>query len=631
MIEDKVGVKTYLGIEINYDKEKNFNKFSIDTLKDRYFWDKETTAQEALARASVFGATFKGDTDFELAQRLYEYSSSCWFMFSTPILSNGGTTRGLPISCFLNYVPDSRGGLSSHYDENIWLASSGGGIGGYWGHIRSNGVSTTHGSRSTGSIPFMHVVDSQMLAFNQGVTRRGSYAAYMDISHPEIEEFINMRKESGGDINRKNLNLHNGVNITDAFLTAVKNNEDWRLIDPKSKEAVKIINARDLWWQILHARAETGEPYMINIDRCNEHLPKQQKDLGLKIQQSNLCSEITLPTDEERTAVCCLSSVNLEYFDEWSKEDLFIKDLITMLDNILQHYIDNAIDTKQLGEYSANFKRFQKYVRQGKEGFTKSAYSAYRERSLGLGAMGFHAYLQSKQIPFEGLFATSFNHKAFTYIKSKATEATEELAIERGEAPDIHGSGRRNANLMAIAPNASSGIICSGTSPSIEPFRANCYTHKTLSGSYQVKNKYLEKLLKSKGVKSKELDAIWKDIFANEGSVQQLDILNDQEKEIFKTANEINQIWIVEHAYQRQQYICQAQSVNLFFTTPKSTEDQKVHDDYMQYVNDVHWYGMHTLKSLYYFRTNAARNVENVNIKIPRIKLDDVECIACEG
>jgi ribonucleoside-diphosphate reductase alpha chain len=631
MIEDKVGVKTYLGIEINYDKEKNFNKFSIDTLKDRYFWDKETTAQEALARASVFGATFKGDTDFELAQRLYEYSSSCWFMFSTPILSNGGTTRGLPISCFLNYVPDSRGGLSSHYDENIWLASSGGGIGGYWGHIRSNGVSTTHGSRSTGSIPFMHVVDSQMLAFNQGVTRRGSYAAYMDISHPEIEEFINMRKESGGDINRKNLNLHNGVNITDAFLTAVKNNEDWRLIDPKSKEAVKIINARDLWWQILHARAETGEPYMVNIDRCNEHLPKQQKDLGLKIQQSNLCSEITLPTDEERTAVCCLSSVNLEYFDEWSKENLFIKDLITMLDNILQHYIDNAIDTKQLGEYSANFKRFQKYVRQGKEGFTKSAYSAYRERSLGLGAMGFHAYLQSKQIPFEGLFATSFNHKAFTYIKSKATEATEELAIERGEAPDIHGSGRRNANLMAIAPNASSGIICSGTSPSIEPFRANCYTHKTLSGSYQVKNKYLEKLLKSKGVKSKELDAIWKDIFANEGSVQQLDILNDQEKEIFKTANEINQIWIVEHAYQRQQYICQAQSVNLFFTTPKSTEDQKVHDDYMQYVNDVHWYGMHTLKSLYYFRTNAARNVENVNIKIPRIKLDDVECIACEG
>tara|TARA_R100001463_G_scaffold5308_4_gene18431 strand:+ start:947 stop:2842 length:1896 start_codon:yes stop_codon:yes gene_type:complete len=631
MVEDKIGSKPYLGIVIDYDREKNFDRFSLDTLKDRYFWDNETHAQEAFARASVFGATFKGETDYELAQRLYDYSSHRWFMFSTPILSNGGTTRGLPISCFLNYVPDSRDGLSAHFDENIWLASSGGGIGGFWGDVRSNGIPTTHGSRSTGSIPFMHVVDSQMLAFNQGTTRRGSYAAYMDISHPEIEEFINMRKESGGDINRKNLNLHNGVNLTNAFLEAVKNDEDWRLIDPKTNEAVKVINARDLWWQIINARAETGEPYMINIDTCNDALPKGQKDLGLQIKQSNLCSEITLPTDEERTAVCCLSSVNLENFDKWSKNDDFIKDLITMLDNVLQHYIDNAIDTTQLGEYSANFKRFKNYVREGKEGYTKSAYSAYRERSLGLGAMGFHAYLQSRNIPFEGIFATGFNHKAFTYIQSRANSATKELAVERGEAPDIHGSGRRNANLLAIAPNASSGIICSGTSPSIEPYRANCYTHKTLSGSYQVKNKYLEKLFKSKGLKGTKLDNLWKDISGNDGSVQHLDILTDEEKEIFKTANEINQIWIVEHAYQRQQFICQAQSVNLFFTLPKATEDQAIHDDYMQYVNDVHWYGMNKLKSLYYFRSNAARSVENVNIKVPRIKLDDVECIACEG
>jgi len=511
------------------------------------------------------------------------------------------------------------------------LASSGGGIGGYWGDIRSNGISTTHGSRSTGSIPFMHVVDSQMLAFNQGTTRRGSYAAYMDISHPEIEEFINMRKESGGDINRKCLNLHNGVNITDAFLEAVKNDEDWRLIDPKTNEAVKVINARDLWWQIIHARAETGEPYMVNIDTCNKHLPKEQKDLGLEIKQSNLCSEITLPTNEERTAVCCLSSVNLEHFDAWSKDDNFILDLITMLDNVIEHYIENAVDTSQLGGYNANFKRFQNYVREGKEGYIKSAYSAYRERSLGLGAMGFHAYLQSRNIPFEGIFATGFNHKAFTHIKSKALQATRELSINRGEAPDIHGSNRRNANLLAVAPNASSGIICSGTSPSIEPYRANCYTHKTLSGSYQVKNKYLEKVLKTKGLKAKELEETWKDIAIKDGSVQHLDILTDEEKEIFKTANEINQIWIVEHAYQRQQFICQAQSVNLFFTLPKATEGQDIHDEYMQYVNDVHWYGMNKLKSLYYFRSNAARNVENVNIKVPRIKLDDVECIACEG
>lgn len=631
MVEDKVGTKPYLGIVIDYDKEKKLDKFSLDTLKDRYFWDEETHAQEAFARAAVFGATFKGETDFELAQRLYNYSSDLWFMFSTPILSNGGTSRGLPISCFLNYVPDSRDGLSSHYDENIWLASSGGGIGGYWGDIRSNGISTSNGSRSTGSIPFIHVVDSQMLAFNQGVTRRGSYAAYMDISHPEIEEFINMRKESGGDINRKCLNLHNGINITNEFLQAVQEDADWRLVDPKTGEAVKIVKARDLWWQIIYARAETGEPYMVNIDTCNEALPKEQKDLGLEIKQSNLCSEITLPTNEERTAVCCLSSVNLEHFDKWSKDEMFISDLITMLDNILQHFIDNAVDTSQLGEYNANYKRFKNYVREGKEGFTKATYSAYRERSIGLGAMGFHSYLQSKGIPFEGLFATSFNYRAFKHIKDYSTRASKRLAELRGEAPDVANSGMRNAHLLAIAPNASSSIICGGTSPSIEPFRANTYTHKTLSGSYQVKNKYLDKVLRSKGLKGEELEKVWKDISANNGSVQHLEILDEKEKELFKTANEINQIWIIEHAYKRQEFVCQSQSVNLFFTLPKATEEQDIHDDYMQYVNDVHWYGMNRLKSLYYFRSDAARAAENVNIKVPRIKLDEVECISCEG
>jgi len=631
MVEDKVGQKPYLGIEINYEKEKNLDKFSLDTLKDRYFWEEETHAQEAFARAAVFAATFKGVTDYEMAQRLYNYSSDCWFMFSTPILSNGGTTRGLPISCFLNYVPDSRDGLSSHYDENIWLASSGGGIGGYWGDIRSNGISTSSGSRSTGSIPFIHVVDSQMLAFNQGVTRRGSYAAYMDISHPEIEEFINMRKESGGDINRKCLNLHNGINITNDFLKAVRDDADWRLIDPKTNEAVKTINARELWWQIIYARAETGEPYMINIDNCNDALPQGQKDLGLEIKQSNLCSEITLPTNEERTAVCCLSSVNLEHYDEWSKDDYFIKDLITMLDNVLQHFIENAIDTSQLGEYNANYKRFKGYVKDGKEGFTKAAYSAYRERSLGLGAMGFHAYLQSNKIPFGGIQATGFNYQAFKHIKNKATKASQELADIRGEAPDVSGSGMRNAHLLAVAPNASSSIICSGTSPSVEPYRANVFTHKTLSGSYQVKNKYLEKVLKSKGLKGEELENLWKDIAGNNGSVQHLSMLDDTEKELFKTANELNQIWIIEHAHKRQEFICQSQSINLFFVLPKATEEQNAHDEYMQYVNDVHWYGMHKLKSLYYFRSDAARAAENVNIKVPRIKLDEVDCIACEG
>ncbi len=634
MIEDKVGQKEYLGIKIDYSKESKLNKFSLDTLRDRYLYEAsgETHAQEAFARASVFSATFKGVTDFELAQRLYNYSSDLWFMFSTPILSNGGTTRGLPISCFLNYVPDSLGGLSSHHVENIWLASSGGGIGGYWGDIRSNGIATSNNSRSTGSIPFMKVVDSQMLAFNQGVTRRGSYASYMDISHPEIEEFINIRKESGGDINRKCLNIHNGVNITNEFLQAVQDNNDWRLIDPKTNEAVKTVNARDLWWQIINTRAETGEPYMINIDTCNNALPKEQKDLGLKIRQSNLCSEITLPTNEERTAVCCLSSVNLEYFDEWSNDDNFIKDLITMLDNVIQHFIDNAIDTTELGDYNANFKRFKNHIRAGKEGFTKASFSAYRERSLGLGAMGFHSYLQKNNIPFEGIFSTGFNNKAFGYIKSKAMEASKFLAETRGEAPDVSGSGMRNANLLAVAPNASSSIICGGTSPSIEPYRANIYTHKTLSGSYQVKNKYLEKILKKKELSKKELELVWKDISANKGSIQHMGhVFTEAEKEIFKTADEINQIWIVEHAHMRQQYICQSQSVNLFFVPPKATESQETHDEYLQYLNDVHWYAMHKLKSLYYFRSDSARAAENVNIKIPRINLEDTECIACEG
>ena len=621
----------YLGIEIDYQKDSKLNKFSIDTLKDRYFWADEESPQEAFARAAVFGATYKGHIDFNLAQRLYNYASDHWFMFSTPILSNGGTTRGLPISCFLNYVPDSRVGLSSHYDENIWLASSGGGIGGYWGDVRSDGISTNNGSRSTGSIPFMHVVDAEMLAFNQGTTRRGSYAAYSDISHPEIEEFINMRRASGGDINRKNLNLHNAVNITNEFLECVQEDKSWRLIDPKTNEPTKVVNARELWMKLLEARAETGEPYLINIDTCNEALPQSQKDLGLKINQSNLCSEITLATNEERTAVCCLSSVNLEYFDKWKKNEQFIDDLITMLDNVLEHFIEDIIDTSLLGGYSANFKRFKNYVKEGKEGLVKAAYSAYRERSVGLGAMGFHALLQSKTLPFNGLQSTSTNHNIFSHIKSKASESTKRLAEERGEAPDVHGSSNRNTHLLAVAPNASSSIICGGTSPSIEPYRANIYTHKTLSGNYKVKNKFLEKLLKKKGLSASEREKLWKDIANERGSIQNIKIFNKEEKEIFKTADEINQIHIVEHAKMRQPYICQSQSVNLFFIPPKATEPQEVHDEYLEYVNNVHWYAMHHLKSLYYLRSDAAKSAENVNIKIPRINLEDVECISCEG
>ncbi len=628
---DKVGVKPYLGIEIDYDRDKKLDAFSVNTLKDRYFWQDETSPQEAFARAAVFVSTYQGQTDFEMAQRIYDYSSNLWFMFSTPILSNGGTTRGLPISCFLNYVPDSREGLSEHYDENIWLASAGGGIGGYWGDIRSDGVSTAQGSKSTGSIPFMHVVDSQMLAFNQGTTRRGSYAAYMNVWHPEIEEFINMRKESGGDLNRKNLNLHNGVNINNEFLQAVEEDADWRLIDPKSNEAVKTVKARELWSKILDARAETGEPYMVNIDTCNEALPKGQKELGLEIKQSNLCSEITLATNEERTAVCCLSSVNLEHYDKWKKNKFFIPDLITMLDNVLEHFIEYVVDTSMIGEYNANYKRFKSYVKKGRKGYKKAAYSAYRERSVGLGAMGFHSYLQSKNLPFAGIVQTSINREMFKYIKSEALKTSKDLARDRGNCPDSLGDLSRNCHLLAIAPNASSSIICGGTSPSIEPIRANVYTHKTLSGNFKVRNKYLEKTIKTKELKKEEVEKVWDKILDNRGSIQEIDIFSDEEKEIFKTADEINQVQLVEHAHIRQEFVCQAQSVNLFFVPPKATQSQEEHDKYLQYVNDVHWYAMHKLKSLYYFRSDAAKAAENVNVKIQRIKLDEVECIACEG
>ncbi len=622
-------IDDYLGIQIDYSKEENLNDFSLDTLKDRYFWKDETHAQQALARASVYCATYQGVVDYDLAQRLYNYSSSHWFSYSTPILSNAGTSRGLPISCFLNYVPDSRSGLSNHYDENIWLASGGGGLGGCWSGVRSNGVPTSNGSESTGSIPFMHIVDSQMLAFNQGVTRRGSYAAYMDISHPEIEEFVGMRKTTGGDLNRKCLNLHNAVTINDSFLDAVREDSLWRLIDPKSNEAVKIISARDLWWSLLHTRAETGEPYIVNLDRCNEALPEQQKELGLEIKQSNLCSEITLPTNEERTAVCCLSSVNLEYFDEWKDKELFISDLITMLDNVLEHFIGHAVgDTSKLKTNNMNFERFSSYVEESAKGFAKSAYSAYRERAVGLGALGFHSYLQRNGIPFEGMYASSFNNRAFSLIKERAVTASQALAESRGESPDMAGSGLRNSHLLAVAPNASSSIICGGASPSIEPIRANVFTHKTLTGSYQVRNKYLQSILQEKGLDNEKT---WKDIAAAEGSVQNIKGLSEEEKEVFKTAPEINQLWIIEHAHHRQKYICQSQSVNLFFIPPKATEPQEMHDEYLEYVNSVHWVGARKLKSMYYLRSNAARNSENVNIKIPRINLEDVECLACEG
>jgi len=583
---------------IDYNRDELLTDFGKTTLKDRYLLPQEESPQDGFMRA----AKAFSDND-EMADRVYNYASKLWFMFSTPILSNGGTKRGMPISCFLNYVGDSREGLTGHYTENAWLASVGGGIGGYWGDVRSDGTATSGGSQSSGSIPFLHVVDSEVLAFSQGKTRRGSYAAYMDISHPEIIEFMEMRKPSGGDVHRKCLNLHHGVNLSNEFMQLIDHcvkeptyDDSWNLIDPHTKKVVRTVSARDLWQKILETRVATGEPYVSFIDTVNESLPEPQKKLGLRVNHSNLCTEITLPTNENRTAVCCLSSVNLEKYDEWKNDTLFVPDLIRFLDNVLQHFIDNAPDE-----------------------LFRARFSAASERSLGLGAMGFHAYLQSKGIPFESALAKSLNLKIFKKMKEQAVEESKRLAIKRGEAPDMENTGMRNAHLLAIAPNASSSIICGTTSPSIEPYRANAYVQKTMSGSFLVKNKYLEKLLEKKEINN---DKTWTSILANRGSVLHIKELSDYEKDTFKTAIEINQQWVIEHAADRQQYICQGQSVNVF--VPADVNIKELHDIHM-----LAW--KKKLKTLYYCRSEAIKRAELVSKKIERTIRPEADCLACEG
>jgi len=588
-----------MSVKIDYSRDQLLTEFSIKTLQDRYLVGDEKSPQEAFARAAE---AFADNSDH--AQRIYEYASNLWFMFATPVLSNGGTARGLPISCFLNYVEDSREGITGHYTENAFLSSFGGGIGGSWSDVRSSGTRTSKGSESTGVIPFVKVVDSEMLAFSQGVTRRGSYAAYLHITHPEIEEFLDGRKPTGGDTNRRFLNLHHGIVLSDKFLETIHRatkedgyDDSWELVDPHTKEIKKVVSARALWVKILQNRMETGEPYIMFEDAVNNDLPEFQQKKGLYVNHSNLCSEITLPTNEERTAVCCLSSVNLEYFDDWSNHPSFIPDLVRFLDNVLQYFIDNAPSQLE-----------------------KARYSAYRERSIGLGAMGFHAYLQKNNIPFEGPIAASANHSMFKLMKEQAMEETLRLAVERGACPDDDSCRVRNAHLLAIAPNASSSIICGNTSPSIEPFRANAYTQKTKSGSYLQKNKFLEAILKKY---ERNDEKTWREIVTNKGSVQHLDFLSDSEKEVFKTAVEINQAWVIEHASARQQYICQSQSLNLFF--PPDVNKGELHNIHM-----VAW--AKNLKTLYYLRSEAISRADNVSNEVKReIIFEQQDCLSCEG
>jgi len=586
-------------VKIDYSKDKMLTEFSKKTLQDRYLVGDEKSPQEAFARAAE---AFADDEDH--AQRIYDYASNLWFMFATPVLSNGGTKRGLPISCFLNYVDDSREGITGHYTENAYLSSMGGGIGGGWSDVRAQGTKTSKGSESTGVIPFMKVVDAEMLAFSQGVTRRGSYASYLHMSHPEIEEFLDVRKPTGGDVNRKCINLHHGVVIPDKFMEIIHRaaheenfNDDWELIDPHSREVKKVVSARTLWVKLLQNRMETGEPYLMFEDAVQADLPDFQKRKGLKVNHSNLCSEITLATNEERTAVCCLSSVNLEYYDDWKKHPAFIPDLVRFLDNVLTFFIANAPTELE-----------------------RARYSAERERSIGLGAMGFHAYLQKNLIPFEGAMATAANLEMFKHIKTQAQKETERLAVEKGACPDDDSCSVRNAHLLAIAPNASSSIICGNTSPSIEPYRANAYTQKTKSGSYLMKNKFLEEVLDKYG---QNIDSTWTSIITNKGSCQHLEFLSDEEREVFKTAVEINQAWVVEHASMRQPYICQSQSVNLFF--PPDVNKADLHNIHM-----LAW--AKNMKTLYYLRSEAISRADNVSNKVKReIIFEQADCLNCEG
>jgi ribonucleoside-diphosphate reductase alpha chain len=592
------------GIKVDYSRDNLFDELGIKRLKESYMREDEISPQERFAYVSkAFGSNEVH------SQRLYEYSSKHWLSYSTPILSFGRSKRGLPISCFLPYLDDSAEGLVDCLAEVNWLSMLGGGVGIGIG-IRSAD------DKSVGVMPHLRTYDASSLAYRQGRTRRGSYAAYLDISHPDILIFLEMRKPTG-DQNMRCQNLHHGINITDDFMHLIEKcmlepdaDDTWELKDPHSGEVRDTISARELWQRILEIRMQTGEPYLHFIDTSNRMMPEFQKKLGLSIKQSNLCSEIILPTNKERTAVCCLSSLNLEYFDEWKKDTLFLADVAEMLDNVLQYFIDNAPSAVQ-----------------------RAIYSASRERSIGIGALGFHAYLQKSNLAWESPMATGANIKMFKHIREELDAANLKLGQERGEAPDCVGTGRRFAHVMAVAPNASSSILMGNTSPSVEPFRANAYRQDTLSGSFLNKNKHLDKIIKEKCDADSKLDynEIWSSIIANDGSVQHLDFLDEWTKDVYKTSMEIDQRWIVDHAANRQSFIDQAQSINLFFRP----------DTNVKYLHAVHFQAWKQgLKTLYYCRSEKLAKADKVAKKIERQVIEEIDlkqlasedvCLACEG
>jgi ribonucleoside-diphosphate reductase alpha chain len=597
-------MEEYLGIKIDLEKDKLFDELGIKRLKESYMKEDETSPQHRFAFVSKsFGS------NPEHSQRLYDYASNHWLSYSTPILSFGRSKRGLPISCFLNFIEDTAEGLVDNLSETNWLSMLGGGVGIGFG-IRSTD------DKSTGVMPHLKIYDASSLAYRQGRTRRGSYAAYLDISHPDITAFLEMRKPTG-DPNVRCLNLHHGINITDDFMNIIEKcmldseaNDDWNLVDPHTGEVRETVSAKHLWQQILELRMHTGEPYIHYIDTSNRMMPQFLKDKGLKIHQSNLCSEIILPTDKDRTAVCCLSSLNLENYDEWKDNKLFLQDVAEMLDNVLQYFIDNA-----------------------PEHIARAKYSAMRERSIGVGALGFHAYLQRKGIAFEGVMAKVTNNQMFKNIRKGLDDANQFLGKTRGEALDAVGSGQRFSHLMAIAPNASSSIIMGNTSPSIEPYRANAYRQDTLSGSFLNKNKYLDRIIQKHAEIHPEgwADEVWSSIIANDGSVQHFEWLDENDRAIFKTSMEIDQRWVIDLAADRQQYIDQAQSLNVFFRP----------DSNIKYLHAIHFMAWKKgLKTLYYCRSEKLAKADKVSKKIERQVIKEIDmtqiaqgndCIACEG
>jgi ribonucleoside-diphosphate reductase alpha chain len=588
-------------VEVDRSRDDVLTDFGKTTLEDRYLLAGESY-QDMFARV----ATAYAD-DAEHAQRIYDYISKLWFMPATPVLSNGGADRGLPISCFLNAVPDSLGGIQSVWNENVALASNGGGIGTYWGGVRSIGEKVKGAGQTSGIIPFIRVMDSLTLAISQGSLRRGSAAVYLDVHHPEIEEFLEIRKPSG-DFNRKSLNLHHGISITDDFMEAVRDGAMFGLRSPKTQEVVREVDARSLWQKILEIRLQTGEPYLIFADTVNRAMPQHQRELGLKVRQSNLCSEIMLHTGKdhlgaERTAVCCLSSVNAEKFLEWRDHPTFIEDVMRFLDNVLQDFIDRA-----------------------PEEMANAVYAAKRERSVGLGLMGFHSFLQAQNVPFESALAKSWNMRLFKTLRRQCDAASRTLAAERGPCPDAADRGvmERFSHKIAIAPTASISIICGGTSAGIEPIPANIYSHKTLSGTFAVKNPYLERLLDEKG---QNTSATWDSILENEGSVQHLDFISQDEKDVYKTAFEIDQRWVVELAADRTPDICQSQSVNIFLAGDVDKWD----------LHMLHWQAWERgCKSLYYLRSKSVQRAAHAGgegaavVEMSTVKTDYEECLACQ-